>query len=277
MSYVPIAVPDESAFVAGTSPVVPVGGVFNDALPALSPGETGEFRITERRALHSNLRREDGTEMGVAAAPLQVSLANTAANAVPVAVADASADSSLTTIAGATSTLAGGVSGGAYSENLIKLAGTAVDVNSGNKSAGTQRVVLATDQPALTNPLLVNTVPRTPKVYFANNINATQSNIITGATLYAIKSILIAPRASSSAVTGANYFILLSDSSGGIFLIINVWMAAMNAQPSAPIIIGPSNQPFFQSVVSSSTLTLTINSAPTGGGMDVTIGYELIP
>lgn len=38
--------------------------------------------------------------------------------------------------------------------NLNKIAGTAPDVNSGAKSAGTLRVVLATDQPALTNPLL---------------------------------------------------------------------------------------------------------------------------
>lgn len=38
--------------------------------------------------------------------------------------------------------------------NQTKVAGTAVDVGSGNKSAGTQRVVLATDQPALTAALL---------------------------------------------------------------------------------------------------------------------------
>lgn len=39
--------------------------------------------------------------------------------------------------------------------NLTQLAGTSVDVNSGNKSAGTQRIVLATDQPNLTTPLNV--------------------------------------------------------------------------------------------------------------------------
>jgi hypothetical protein len=39
--------------------------------------------------------------------------------------------------------------------NVTKIAGTAADVNSGVKSAGTLRVVLATDQPALTNKLLV--------------------------------------------------------------------------------------------------------------------------
>lgn len=37
------------------------------------------------------------------------------------------------------------------SVNLNQAAGTALDVNSGNKSAGTIRVVLATDQPSMTN------------------------------------------------------------------------------------------------------------------------------
>lgn len=41
------------------------------------------------------------------------------------------------------------------STNVAQIAGTATDVNSGLKSAGTIRVVLATDQPALTNKLLV--------------------------------------------------------------------------------------------------------------------------
>jgi hypothetical protein len=41
------------------------------------------------------------------------------------------------------------------SVNVAQLAGTTTDTNSGTKSAGTLRVVLATDQPALTNKLLV--------------------------------------------------------------------------------------------------------------------------
>jgi hypothetical protein len=41
------------------------------------------------------------------------------------------------------------------STNVAQLAGTTTDTNSGAKSAGTLRVVLATDQPALTNKLLV--------------------------------------------------------------------------------------------------------------------------
>lgn len=41
------------------------------------------------------------------------------------------------------------------SVNVAQLAGTTTDTNSGSKSAGTLRVVLATDQPQLTNKLLV--------------------------------------------------------------------------------------------------------------------------
>ena len=39
--------------------------------------------------------------------------------------------------------------------NVLQFGGTAADTNSGNKSAGTLRVVIATDQPQLTNKLLV--------------------------------------------------------------------------------------------------------------------------
>ena len=42
------------------------------------------------------------------------------------------------------------------SVNQNQVGGTAIDTNSGNKSAGTQRVVLATDQPQLTNALKVD-------------------------------------------------------------------------------------------------------------------------
>jgi hypothetical protein len=42
------------------------------------------------------------------------------------------------------------------SVNVAQVAGTTTDTNSGVKSAGTQRMVLATDQPALTNALKVD-------------------------------------------------------------------------------------------------------------------------
>lgn len=58
--------------------------------------------------------------------------------------------------AGGSLTVDGTVSLSANSSfNLNQVLGTTVDVNSGTKSAGTQRVILATDQPQLTNKLLV--------------------------------------------------------------------------------------------------------------------------
>jgi hypothetical protein len=39
-----------------------------------------------------------------------------------------------------------------FAVNTKQVGGTAVDTNSGNKSAGTQRIVIATDQPTMTNP-----------------------------------------------------------------------------------------------------------------------------
>jgi len=68
------------------------------------------------------------------------------------------------------------------SVNAAQLAGTATSVNSGTKDAGTLRVVLATDQPALTNKLLVT--PDSVALPANQSVNAAQfggTNIVTGA------------------------------------------------------------------------------------------------
>jgi hypothetical protein len=55
-------------------------------------------------------------------------------------------------------TMGGQVSiNGTQAVNVSQINSTTIDVNSGNKSAGTQRVVIATDQPNLTTPLNVTT------------------------------------------------------------------------------------------------------------------------
>jgi len=62
------------------------------------------------------------------------------------------------------------------SVNVNQLAGTTTDTNSGLKSAGTLRVVLATDQPQLTNKLLV-----TPDANSAVNVaQFGGTNVVTG-------------------------------------------------------------------------------------------------
>lgn len=45
---------------------------------------------------------------------------------------------------------------GTQDVNETQLGGNAIDTNSGNKSVGTQRIVIATDQPTLTNPIPVS-------------------------------------------------------------------------------------------------------------------------
>lgn len=63
------------------------------------------------------------------------------------------------------------------SMNAAQLAGTTTDTNSGAKSAGTLRVVIATDQPALTNKLLVT--PDSVALPANQSVNAAQINGVT--------------------------------------------------------------------------------------------------
>jgi hypothetical protein len=63
------------------------------------------------------------------------------------------------------------------SVNVNQVGGTAVDSNSGNKSAGTQRVVIATDQPQLTNAMKVDGSGVTQPV--SGTVNAAESGTWT--------------------------------------------------------------------------------------------------
>lgn len=65
--------------------------------------------------------------------------------------------------------------------SLSQWNGTAIDTNSGNKSAGTLRVVLATDQPALTNKLLVTPDANSAvNVAQVNGVTVLMGNGVTG-------------------------------------------------------------------------------------------------
>jgi hypothetical protein len=66
------------------------------------------------------------------------------------------------------------------SANVAQVGGTATDTNSGNKSAGTLRVVIATDQPQLTNALKVDGSAVTQPVSIAATV--TTQDTSTGAT-----------------------------------------------------------------------------------------------
>lgn len=77
---------DETAFVFGTTNIVPSGGVFQTSATSnpLTNGQAGSVQLTANRAVFTNLRNASGTEIGTAGAPVQVSIANTAANSTPI-------------------------------------------------------------------------------------------------------------------------------------------------------------------------------------------------
>ena len=63
---------DKSAFTEGSGQVLPVAAVFNDSIGgAPAEDQAAALRITARRGLHVNIRKDDGTELGVSAAPFR--------------------------------------------------------------------------------------------------------------------------------------------------------------------------------------------------------------
>lgn len=61
---VSIGVADKTTYTYGTSSFEPVGGVFQDTSPTLTAGQSGAFRLTANRAVHTNLRTAAGVELG---------------------------------------------------------------------------------------------------------------------------------------------------------------------------------------------------------------------
>lgn len=77
---------DGSTFTAGSTTITGIAGAYDDGLSAVSSGNAAAARITAYRAIHINLRNNSGTEIGTAGTPIQVSLANTAANSTAVKI-----------------------------------------------------------------------------------------------------------------------------------------------------------------------------------------------
>jgi hypothetical protein len=81
------------------------------------------------------------------------------------------------------------------SVNQSQVAGTTVDTNSGVKSAGTQRVVIATDQPQLTNALKVDPSAVTSPVSLSTLPALTTGSAVVG-------NVGLAPQTSGGLTTG---------------------------------------------------------------------------
>jgi hypothetical protein len=124
-----LSVTDNTAFTANTSTFTPSGCEYNATPNTMTSGNQAMVGCSQYRAFF----------MDVIADATKSTLYNILTSAVPVNVG-----STATAVNGKT---VGGTTGMDIDVNSI--GGTAIDTNSGNKSAGTQRNVLATDQPAL--------------------------------------------------------------------------------------------------------------------------------
>lgn len=109
---------DKSSFTEGSGRISVGGGVFNESI-ASDPAEdqAAAFRVTPKRGQHVNLRRNDGTEIGIAAAPLRVDPTGTTPQPVSGTV---TATLSGTTNAGATAKIINGNPSG--TENVVAFA-----------------------------------------------------------------------------------------------------------------------------------------------------------
>lgn len=64
---------DKSTFTEGTTTFTPVGGVFNDTISSdPTEDQAAAARITAKRAVHTNLRNNSGTEIATSSNPLRI-------------------------------------------------------------------------------------------------------------------------------------------------------------------------------------------------------------
>lgn len=119
---------DNSAFTAGTSTGTPAMAFYHSTIDTVTDGRAATIGMTSKRAMFVNLQTSAGAETGVAAVPLQVSLANTGANTNKLLVTP-DANSAV---------------------NISQMNGVTVSMGAGANGTGVQRVTLATDQTAVT-------------------------------------------------------------------------------------------------------------------------------
>lgn len=115
------------------------------------------------------------TDTDLLATTVSASKVNVAVSSLPLPTG-AATETTLALAKTDLDTLVGGVSSSVYQENLKQVGGTATDTNSGNKSAGTLRVVIATDQPSLTNAQPVSAASLPLPTGAATSANQTTGN-----------------------------------------------------------------------------------------------------
>jgi hypothetical protein len=161
---------------------VKVGGRFNTSAPTLTDGQRGDLQLDAS----GNLKIAGTTTIGANSSVNVNQVAGTTVDTnsgvksagtqrVVLATDQPQLTNALKVDGSAVTQPVSGTLGitANSSVNVNQVAGTAVDTNSGNKSAGTQRMVIATDQPNLTTPLNTN-------VSQINGVAASMGNGVSG-------------------------------------------------------------------------------------------------
>ncbi len=147
---------DNAAFVAGTTTGSIGMGFYHSTIDTLTDGRSGAFALTSKRSQHVTLHTAAGVETGIAAAPLQVSLANTGANATAILVNVASggiASGAIASGAVASGAFASGsIASGAIAAGAIAAGATSIaeneDVASADGDRGVKILFKRLDSPA---------------------------------------------------------------------------------------------------------------------------------
>lgn len=143
------------------------------------------------------------------------------------------------------------------SSNLTQLAGNAINLGSGNAGTGTQRVIIATDQPALTTPM-----PVVSKTSTTGGTSMVRGSI--GATATAIKAsigTLYGLQIFNSNVAQV-YAQLFNVAAGSVVLGTTAPIQSIGIPAGAAIVV-PYND---QGTAYSTAITIAFTTSPTGLG-----------
>jgi hypothetical protein len=263
-------VADNAGFTDGTTKVLPAGFVFDEvAGTALTENDAAAARVDSKRA--QVLVLEDATTRGRRAT----------VSAGGAVLTDASAT---------TQPVSGTVSITANSAvNVAQVAGTATDVNSGVKSAGTQRVVLATDQPQLTNALKVDgsavTQPVSAAVGSPAFVTVTPSATGGWSKITALAQTTTKKAVKASSGTFGGYYAYNPNASVAYIQVFDVASASVTLGTTAPDLVfaipatSAANLEITNGVNMATAMTLACTTTATGStapgtGLDLTLLFK---
>ena len=182
---------DKAAFTEGTSKVQPLGCEFQDSPSNPSAGQVAVPRITQLRAVHINIRKNDGTELGIAATPLRTDPTGTTTQPVSGTV---TATLSSTTNAGATANTQDYDTGAGT--DTMTLFGMALPGNGGAVAGGTATNPVRTDPVGTTTqPVNVGSVGGNAVATVANGVQKVALSDSTGASITAVNPAPTTPMA----------------------------------------------------------------------------------